>query len=326
MKRVNKFFLFIIFIMLFSGNLYASELPEKELALDDILNITLENNPQLKAAREKLSGMEAFAEGSGRWPNPFLSIGPSLGSIEDEENILLSQAFPINGSSHFKGEKASFETLYIKALMEETLLDVLLGAKEKFYDYCVAEEKYYLQKENTEIFREILEKAKLRYDLGDISEAEVLRLELELSHFEQALIQAENQVKLARSSLFALMGIKDGGETIEISNTQEFKNIELNPDTLLEEAFILRPVIKGQEALIRAGEYEVKLAKSERYPELIISYRRDTIQEGRSPEGVEMRFEFPLWDYGTIGAEVGLAEAGIKEEEAVLEAISGFLR
>ena len=118
----------------FSGPLRGEE--TKKLTLEEIINITLKNNPGLKAAEEKLAGWEAFSDTGGRWPNPELSAGPSFGTIESEENIVLSQVFPINGSSYFTGKKIEFEAMYIKAITKEMYLDILLEAKLKYYNYC----------------------------------------------------------------------------------------------------------------------------------------------------------------------------------------------
>jgi len=295
---------------------------KKILTLDDIINITLENNPDIKAAKEKLASSEALARGSGKWPNPELIIGPNTGSIENKENIILSQLFDISGKYYLKGEKADIEAFYEQCQMQEMILEISLQTKLKYYDYCSNVENFKLQEKNTEIFKKAVEKSEIEYNLGNIPQAEFLRFQLEEAKAKQALIHAENQLKIATSSLYSIMGKPDIKADIKLLDIYSDKVSEVKMEKLIEEALSNRPVIKGQKALISAREYEVKIAERERFPDLIVSYRRDSNREGEPAEnGMELRFALPLLDYGSIGAEVDMAEAGQRQEEAIFSSV-----
>ena len=125
------------------------------------------------------------------------------------------------------------------------------------------------------------------------------------------------------------MGIKPSKEIEFLSIDGEEKKLyipDFSPEELVNTAYENRPLIEGQKILIKAMEYDIKKVKSERFPELVISYRSDFVNEGPALHGAEMRFEFPLWDYGTISGEINMAEASKKEEEALLEKIKTDIR
>jgi outer membrane protein TolC len=81
-------------------------------------------------------------------------------------------------------------------------------------------------------------------------------------------------------------------------NSNPIKIKEIKEEEILAQALVNRPVIKGQEALISVKEYEISIAKRERFPDLIVSYRRDSNREYEPEEnGVVYRFALPVFDY-----------------------------
>lgn len=320
----QKIFILFLTLFLLTSQCNASE-NITTLTIEDIISITIEKNPDIKAAKEKLVSAEAMARGSGKWPNPELIIGPNTGSIERKENILLSQLFDISGKFHLKGEKSEREAFYEACRLQEVILETSLQARLGYYDYCTAFELYKLQEKNTEIFKKALEKSEIEYNLGNIPQAEFLRFQLEEARAIQALIHAENQLKVARSAIFSIMGQYDRKNT-EIAvpdiNSELIKIKEIKEEEILNQALVNRPVIKGQEALISVKEYEISIAKRERFPDLIVSYRRDSNREHEPEEnGVVFRFALPLLDYGSIGSQIDMAEAGQRQEEAILSSV-----
>lgn len=323
-KFFQKIVIFSLSIFILTSLCHASETGNL-LTLEDIIAITIEKNPDIKAAKEKVASFEAAARGSGKWPNPELIIGPNTGSIERKENILLSQLFDISGKFHLKGEKADREAFYEACQLQEVILETSLHARLGYYDYCTAFELYKLQKKNTEIFKKALEKSEIEYNLGNIPQAEFLRFQLEEARAVQALIHAENQLKIATSAIFSIMGQYDK-KNIDIAvpdiNSNPIKIKEVKEEEITQEALAKRPVIKGQEALISVKEYEISIAKRERFPDLTVSYRRDSNREHEPEEnGVVFRFALPVFDYGSIGSQIDMAEAGQRQEEAMLSSV-----
>ncbi len=314
------FFILLLSIFLLTSPCRASE---NILTVEDIIAITIEKNPDINAAKQKLAYFEAAARGSGTWPNPELVIGPNTGSIERKENILLSQLFDISGKFHLKGEKAEREAFYEACQLQEVILETSLQARLRYYDYCTAFEIYKLQEKNTELFKKALEKSEIEYNLGNIPQAEFLRFQLEEARAVQALIHAENQLKIAASAIFSIMGQYDRKNIdISVGDINSIKIKEVKEEEIIQEALAKRPVIKGQEALISVKEYEISMAKRERFPDLIVSYRRDSNREHEPEEnGVVFRFALPVFDYGSIGSQIDMAEAGQRQEEAMLSSV-----
>lgn len=320
--KVMSFFTCLILIMLFTVlSITNAAENSTSLTLKDILNITLENNPDIKAAASRMSGSLANVEGSGKWTNPELLIGSNFGSIDDKDNITLSQTFDISGKFSLKRSKAEEESLYVRAGLEETILEISLQTKLKYYDYCSSVQELKLQEKNTEIFRDTIKNAEMQYNLGNIPQADLLRLELEQGKVEQALIHIENQVKLAKSEMFRIMGV-NGKDDVEIivPPLEINKIVDFKLEDLLTLAMEKRPVIEGEKALIQSKVYDLKIAKRNRYPDLIVSYKKDRFTSD-APSGAEIRLAFPLWDYGSIGSQADMAEASQKEEEALFDSV-----
>jgi len=321
-------FIFILLLLFITINLSYSAEEIKKLTLENIISISLENNLQIKSAKERLASTEAIADGSGKWPNPEFLIGPNIGDINtNDSSVILSQVFDITGKYSLKRKKADLNVLYELSNLQEICLNISLQVKLNYYDYICAMEQLKIQEKNSEIFSKVIEKAQIQYDLGNIPQADLLRLQLEKSKIELTRLHAENQVKISKSVLLNTMGIKD--ENIEISVFDIKKDISFSEETKFDNLFSLalenRPVIKGQKALILAKDYEIKIAKSERYPDLIISYKRDTLEHS-SPNGGEVRLAMPLWDYGSISSQADSAEASRKEEEVNMEIIKSQIK
>jgi outer membrane protein TolC len=94
---------------------------------------------------------------------------------------------------------------------------------------------------------------------------------------------------------------------------------------LVAQAHAQRPELAAVRGLIQARRGEVAVARAQGRPELFAEAAADVWSLDRDPFnsrnlGIQARLSFPLFDRGRLRAGVERAQAGVREQEAELEA------
>ncbi|MEJ2068577.1 MAG: TolC family protein, partial [Deltaproteobacteria bacterium] len=83
----------------------------------------------------------------------------------------------------------------------------LYGVKTAFYGILLAEELVRVRTESLEVLERHHETTLAKYDVGLVSRFDVLRSEVELANARPPLIQAKNDLKIARENLKRILGV-----------------------------------------------------------------------------------------------------------------------
>jgi len=154
---------------------------------------------------------------------------------------------------------------------------------------------------------------------GVAARYDVLRAEVELANARAELIQAQNRVRLARLSLFQLMGVR---EDAPVTLAGELRLTPGRPtlETLLRKAWEHRPDLNQADLLVRLQQESVRAAKGNRFPMISAFAQRNEVRLDHDRPGsgewtpdwsVGLQVDWVLFD--------GLTREGrIAEEEAIL--------
>ncbi|MDZ4186265.1 MAG: TolC family protein, partial [Desulfuromonadales bacterium] len=152
----------------------------------------------------------------------------------------------------------------LRALKEEYLLAV----SQSYFEVLRTQKSLEIARTNLERLKKHRDAAEKRLRLGEITKTGLLRAEGELSGVQSDFIRASNATELSRQSLMRLVGLND-----------DFKLKEPDPpgeelptlQTIKERALSLRAEIKSFDRQKRIVQDQVKLAKSQYWPNLNLS-------------------------------------------------------
>lgn len=187
-------------------------------------------------------------------------------------------------------------------------------AKSAFFQVLKAEEFVSVAREQLTAAKEHLRVSEQQYEAGRVAKFDVIRFQSEVSAAEQALIQANNGVSLAKARFnFALA--RDTGTPVELAKPTGWPQVSRNMQDLIEIARQSRPEVL---AAMDVVDYQAKYRQArerEGWPSLNVTanYSRDPDPSGfgssQDTASATAFFSFPVFDGGLTRARVRQAKA-----------------
>ena len=224
----NIFFLFLFLNFYVYGNeLSHAQNSLENLTLKNAEALWLEKNHDLQVAKNQLEMAKADTLSAAQRPNPQLSYNMNnVGTGRDHRYL--------NGSDHVvrldqtfeRGDKrdlrmksadyrlnASQEDLNSITRQSRTLLYQL------YYQLLLAQEKLRITEESADLYVKTFEVAQLRFKAGDISAAELSRINLDKLRLDNDVFQARNNLKQAQIDLGIYIGEELNAPSLKASDT-----------------------------------------------------------------------------------------------------------
>lgn len=279
-----------------------------KLSLEDCINLTLRNNPTLKAASlntqvqqnklaqtrsnylPQVNGNASYSrsnqEGSNGWGDAQDGYSSSVSASQ------LIYDFGKTGLSN----KIQKNNLYSSQYDEQnTINDVIYQLKQAYYGVLNAEESRNVFAQSVEQYQEQLKRAKAFYSVGTRPKIDVTTAEVNLNNAKLNLIKGENALKTAYYNLTNVMGVYDQNPSFTLVKKDTIPEYNITIDEALKEAQKNRPDLLSMQLKLENAKQNVNLAKTGYAPSLTAngSY-------GWSGQ------DFPLYDRWSVGAGVSV--------------------
>lgn len=299
------------------------------LTLDQCESMALANNPQIQIAEDAVDVAEAQV-GQARAPlKP--QIGSSMAFTHTELNTGGGK-FPANilgdiaqTSDDFRTDRITFDQVIyaggqLRAALraskylaeseswrkEAAVDEVLFQTRQAYYGVMLARALIQVADDSVRAFERHVKDTQQMFDVGMISQFELLRANTELSARRSDLIRAQNNRKLAEASLLRILNLPQ--ETPLVLD-ERFPPIVADVDlaALTQQALELRPELRALRAGIDAGAEGVSVAKGAYRPQVGGSVQWQNTDRGGpfSPDG---------WTY-TLGAQWDIYTGGRRKYE-----------
>ena len=201
--------------------------------------------------------------------------------------------------------------------LEAQQATTIFSARQRYFNLLKAEGLVEVRRDATALDEKRLEEAQARLDVGAGIRADVLRLQVQAENGQADLINAEQQVLLARANLNHLMGA-DISEPIKVVPVTDFAPVEVMSDLSLPDLVSRTREQNPNMARLRfaldAAGQDLAAAKAAWHPQLngSVSYSRnneifdrvyqDLDQNYRLNAGVNLTYN--LFDGGIRGANI----------------------
>lgn len=186
----------------------ATETPEPEIALDELIRRALANNPQPQIAANDLAAAQERAASARAQLNPTLQIVPGIGgnSASRDEEIILSQPLDVFGQR--RASRRVLDAEVRRAHAQKTLTDrsLVVQIKNAVTDLFAAQEAESLGQSQVDIARAFRDAAARKATLGDAPPVQTQRAQLELDRAQVELEQAHAERLSRRATLNQLIG------------------------------------------------------------------------------------------------------------------------
>ena len=293
----------------------AADIRDERLSLKALIEETAQQNPDMKAARERWEAAKAIVPQVQTLPDPTVRLGYQqlpMGPPGVEGAIYgFGQEIPFPGKLRLRGEVASREAQRFEQEYEAVRLRVIARLKQDYFDLHFVHKAIEIVEKNERLLLQFEKTARARYGVGQAAQQDVFRAQVEVSRVLDRLAVLQQQKESLHGEINRLRNRPPAGPL----GTPEEIQVNLLPIPLEElnhRADAVSPILLATAKSIERGEQAVALARREYYPDFdltALGLRNDRISANGYQ--VMLGIRIPLY-YET------------KQREGVSQALAGL--
>jgi len=298
------------------------------LTLPELESAALANNAEILAAMRRIAVAEARRGSAGALDDPsfmYRGWGTPLSRPWDlnqtQHMFMYSQSLPGGGKRQLRTQIAETDTDVAKADAETTKRNVLVQVRRAFYELLQNQEGLRFHDEQATLARQSLESARIKYVVGKVPQADMLKAQIALTRLVEHLVMLQQDGDLARARLNTLLG-RDPGAPLDVVGDYS-PPLKLPGLIDLEKtALDNRPELAAISATIRQGEARTQLAEKSLKPDYTLSGGYMLMPEGaryRNTYMAELSVTLPWLNRGRHNAEIAEASAIVAADKAEYE-------
>jgi outer membrane protein TolC len=302
-----------------AGLLFVSGAPSQDrvpdgLTIDQCIEISLARNPLWLASEQDIRASLARIEKAKAIPQPTLDFDSDLqprlmdfgGSGESYFGLSETVEFP--GRRALRTKIARLESTEASADRNVLRAEIIYQIKEAFYGVLLSEEKRKYAAQDLDLARDFLQKARVKFEAGDVARVEIVRAGVEESKAATAMTVAENQILLEKARLNFLLG-RSKAEPLSVLGELVRERMEFDLENLIGRALTARPEMAGMNARLDRGAALKKEARQSYLPDLDLGLSRHRIEGEKTTWDFTLSLPLPLFFWQPIRGEIAEAEA-----------------
>jgi len=301
------------------------------LRLAEAIDIALRDNPLIAGAGDRARAMQEVPAQVSAYDDPTLSweawdIPDSLRVDQAENNIFrLSQKLPFPGKRTLAGTRATREADAAAEDVQTVRLEVRAAVTRAYAELWLASESARVVERDRALFERLAHTAESQYAIGQTTQADVLRAEVELTHAVIVQRTAALAIEAARAELNALLSRTPDAPLGE-PQAPAVRRIEPPLETLIERALGTRPELAAQRAMIGRETSGVELAQLGTWPDFEVSVGRFINFDRNDGFGAMASVTLPFVQIGKYRAAVGEARARVAGAESAMRRLQDEVR
>jgi outer membrane protein, heavy metal efflux system len=265
-----------------TGSAFAQSTGPTSITLDDAIQMALQHNHNLLAARTTIEQSEAdekavnvrpnpslFADweylplGSPAHQNPSIYGGQSIGDYlhnNTEADIGLSYLIERGKKRQHRLQAAKDLTTQTRSLVTDNERTLTFAAASLFVNVQLAQSTIELAQKDLISFQKTVDLGEVRYNKGAISEDDFLKIKLQLLQFETDYQQAELAKVQALSDLRQLLGYESVAADYDVAGAFDYQALKGNLEDFQLKAIQNRPDLRAaqQGITVARSQYEVQ--------------------------------------------------------------------
>ena len=259
-------------------------------SLTELISEALANNPQIQRAQAQLkSAQTRIAE--------FRYLNDPVIGVEFADNMRMysiSQQVPFPTKLFTLSKIAGKETIQYEHSLEEKTQDIISQVKKKYAELFYVNKKIETTKKSIDFLKQLYHIASRSYALGDVTQTDILRAQVELTIAEENLRNLTDDRRIAEARLNLLLN-RDLSTPLANPRSLPIEESLLAFDALDGDAASHHPTLEKLTTQQEQASLLVSLAKQKYLPDFIAKYtqieRNTDIAEKRYMVGLTV----PIW-------------------------------
>ncbi len=300
-----------------------------KLSLEDAVRLAIRENSTVRAKEFEYLAVRANEITAGLRPNPTASYTVekfgSSGMTFLEHTATIGQTIETGGKRRRRLESARAGTRVAGYELEDVRRQITLQVKKSFTDVLVARAMLALAEQNLNTLDEVERIQRFRAERGDISELELLRIQVQRFAFERDAADARQAIAAAKIAVRAVAGPDVIAEDFEVIGDLAFLDVPLNRNELYRLTLANRPDLRAAEAAREKARADIHLARANASWDVTpqLEYKRTDTNEQTAGFGFSVPIRIFDRNQGEIARTNAEAERATAQREAVaIQALS----
>jgi cobalt-zinc-cadmium efflux system outer membrane protein len=302
----------------------AAQAPLTRLSLDDAVSLAGRVNPTVRAKEFEHQAVTANEITAGLRPNPTASFlaeqfGGASDASQTQYTFSVGQPIELGGKRQRRIDSAKAATRVTGHELDDVRRQVLYQVKKSFTDALAGREGLALAEQNLKALDDLERIQRFRAARGDISELDLLRIQVQRFAFERDAADARQALKAAKIALRATAGPDRIAADFDLVGDLEFKDIAPTQADLYRRALANRPDLRAAEAAREKAGADVRLARANAWWDITpqIEYQR------LGPDNtIGFDISLPIRIFDRNQGEIARTRAEAKRVEAAREAVA----
>ncbi len=249
--------------------------PAMRVTLDQAINLAIQHNHSLQAARTTILQSQAQQITANLRPNPVLSGDAQFLPVFEPSNFThdyldtnsqfdvgLSYLFERGKKRQHRLQAAKDQTAVTTAQVSDNERTLTLNVASQFIGALLAQANLDLAQNNLSSFQQTVDISQASFQAGAMSEGDLLKIKLQMLLFQTDVSEAKLARVQALASLRQLLGYESVPENYEVVGDLEYKAVNLSEDDLKAMALRQRPDVRAAQLGITAAQSQYELARA----------------------------------------------------------------
>ncbi len=273
-RHAAVFIIIILTLAARPGNGQQPAPPAMTIDLNQAVRLAISHNPSLRAARNGILQSQAQEITASLRPNPvftyddlFVPISPgqftatNLNQIT-EFDVGISNLWERGHKRQARMRAAHDATAVTRSQVMDAERALTFNVAQQFINVLLAKSNLQLAQQDLASFQQTVQISEQRYQDGDISEGDLLKIKLQLLLFQTDVSSARLALVQALASLRQLIGYEALPANYDVVGELAYQPLRLNKEDLEALALKNRPDLLAAEQGVNAAESQYALAKA----------------------------------------------------------------
>jgi len=261
---------------LLAGLIFAqAPTPPTKITLDQAIELAIEHNHSLAAARTTIMQNQALEVQANVRPNPtlftdweYLPLVPAPGGLASylhdstEGDIGMSYLFERGQKRQHRLQAAQDTTSVSRSTVRDNERTLGFQVAQLYINAQLADSMLDLARQDLKSFQTTVDISEHQYKAGALAENDFLQIKLQLVQFQQDVEQGELSKAQALSDLRQLLGYESVPAEYDIAEALEYRPVAATLQDLQAKALENRPDLRAAQQGVTAAKSQYELAKS----------------------------------------------------------------
>lgn len=251
--------------------------PPVQITLDRAIQMALQRNHTLQAARSTIQQSEAEEVTAGLRPNPVLSgdhnfvpvfspsyfgVPASQVTLPQEGDASIAYTLELWHKRQARLTAAKDQSAVVRSTVTDNERNLIFQVASQFINVLLAESTLDFARQDLNSFQHTVDIARERYRAGDISQGDFLKIQLQLLQFQTDVSTAQLAKIQSLAALRQLLGFESVPDEFDVDGRLDYQPVHTGLDDLKALAIRSRPDLRAAQQTVTGAQSQYALARA----------------------------------------------------------------